>query len=101
MRQRLEALGLVVQQQVVIPGVGRVDMVIDGRLVVEVDGAGFHSDPVAVENDRRRNAELAALGFAVVRLSYPRITQDWAWCERVVLETLSRHSGGVVKVVAV
>jgi hypothetical protein len=35
-----------------------------------------------------------------VRLSYSRITQDSAWCERIVLETLSHHSGGAVRGVA-
>lgn len=95
-RQRLARLGIVVRQQVFIAGVGRVDMLVEGRLVIEIDGTGFHSDPAAVENDRRRNAELTARGLGVVRLSYPRITQDWAWCERIVIEALSHHSGGAV-----
>ncbi len=40
------------------------------RLVVETDGWQFHSDRRAFENDRRRDAELVARGFRVVRVTW-------------------------------
>ncbi|MDX6582933.1 MAG: hypothetical protein QOI10_2117 [Solirubrobacterales bacterium] len=39
------------------------------RLVVEVDGYAAHSSPRAFERDRRKDAELAALGLTVRRFS--------------------------------
>jgi very-short-patch-repair endonuclease len=43
------------------------------RLVVEVDGFAFHSSRAAFERDRRRDAELVALGFRVIRVSWREI----------------------------
>jgi very-short-patch-repair endonuclease len=63
------------EQQRVIAGVGRVDVVIGDRLVIEVDGAGFHTDIASFEQDRRRDALLSALGFRVLRFSYRQVEQ--------------------------
>lgn len=93
-RQRLGALGMAVRQQVLFPGIGRVDMQIVGtRLLVEVDSRKYHDDdPVAIERDRWRDAELTSRGYVVVRLSYERITTDWPWCLRMILAAVSAHS---------
>ena len=80
-RQRLLAAGISVDQQVRIPGVGRVDMVVqDARVAIEVDSRTYHSDPKNFENDRRRGAELLAIGYADIRLSFRKIFDDWPWC---------------------
>lgn len=50
----------------------RVDLLLRGRIIVEVDGEAFH-DPV---RDAIRDAELAALGYRVLRFSYRRIVGD-------------------------
>ncbi len=50
------------------PGI-RVDLMIGERLIVEVDGREHHSDPVAFERDRVRDARLSALGYRVLRFS--------------------------------
>ena len=63
-------------------------VVVGTRLVIEVDGRLYHQDPSAFQEDRRRDAELAARGYAVVRLSYAKVMFDWPWCERVVHEAL-------------
>jgi very-short-patch-repair endonuclease len=68
----LLALGLDFRQQVNVNGVGRVDFLVGDRLVIEVDGAQFHTGP-AFENDRRRDAALSALGFRVLRFSYTQV----------------------------
>jgi very-short-patch-repair endonuclease len=45
------------------------------RLIVEVDGMAFHSSPRAIVEDRRRDAELTAAGFRVLRFTWQDITQ--------------------------
>jgi very-short-patch-repair endonuclease len=46
------------------------------RLVVEVDGYAFHSSRAAFERDRRRDAELQARGYRVLRLSWRQLTAE-------------------------
>jgi len=90
--QRLRRRGVVLRQQVRIPGVGRVDIGVAGtRVIIEVDGRTYHEDSVAFEEDRRRDAELVARGYIVVRLSYRRVMDDWPWCERMVLAAIASH----------
>ncbi len=42
----------------------------DRRLVIELDGAAFHSSPVAVERDKRRDRRLRTLGLDVIRITW-------------------------------
>jgi len=69
---RLRALRVHFRIQVVIPGVGRVDVFIGDRLILELDGFAFHSSRESFESDRRRDLALQALGYRVIRLSYER-----------------------------
>ena len=46
------------------------------RLVVELDGFAFHAHREAFERDRRRDADLAAAGTRVIRLTWRRITAE-------------------------
>ncbi|HEX4443471.1 MAG TPA: DUF559 domain-containing protein [Galbitalea sp.] len=90
-RQRLLKRGVTVRQQVQISGVGRVDMIVNGtKVVIEIDGRAHHSSDEAFENDRRRDAELAARGYIVVRLSFSKIFADWAWCLNAVLNAMTQ-----------
>jgi very-short-patch-repair endonuclease len=51
----------------------------DQKLVVEVDGYGFHRSREQFENDRRRDAKLQVAGYRVIRLTQERIdTEPWA-----------------------
>lgn len=89
--QRLERLGLVVDRQVEVPGVGRVDAWIRGtRVIIETDGWEFHSRREAFERDRARDRALAARGFVVIRLTYGQITTDWPTCEREIRAAVDR-----------
>lgn len=63
------ALGYVVELQVSIQGVGRVDLLLDGWLVVECDSKSFHSSWEQRQKDYRRDRELAAQGYSVLRLT--------------------------------
>jgi very-short-patch-repair endonuclease len=54
-----------------------VDMLWRGqRLIVELDGRRFHDHPRAFERDRERDADLAAAGFSVVRLTWQRLARQ-------------------------
>jgi very-short-patch-repair endonuclease len=68
MRLVLRTLGCHVEVQVVIRGVGRVDFVVDGWLIVECDSKEFHSSWEAHKRDRRRDLAAAALGYTTVRI---------------------------------
>lgn len=46
------------------------------RLAVEVDGLAFHVSPRAFERDRLRDAELAARGVRVMRVTWRQITEE-------------------------
>jgi very-short-patch-repair endonuclease len=59
------------------------------RVVVETDGRAWHSDPLAFETDRRRDAELAALGYLVTRVTWRHLVDEpdqVAWRLRRALE---------------
>lgn len=94
-RYRCRRLGLSVHSQVwVAPGI-RVDLMIGERLIVEVDGREHHSDPVAFERDRVRDARLSALGYRVLRFSYNQVMFDWPLVEASILAATARgdHRG--------
>jgi very-short-patch-repair endonuclease len=48
----------------------------DQRLVAETDGAETHLTRAAFENDRRRDAELLAAGYRVVRFTYRQVSDE-------------------------
>ncbi len=56
--------------QVKFDGVGRVDMLVAGCLVVEADSRQFHDGWEAHVRDRERDLQLAALGLASLRPAY-------------------------------
>ncbi|MDZ8275023.1 DUF559 domain-containing protein [Microbacterium aquimaris] len=71
----LRSLGLRYEVQVQIEGVGRVDFLVEGWLIIECDSEEFHSDWDAQRRDRRRDQAAAARGFAV----YRPIAEDIMW----------------------
>jgi very-short-patch-repair endonuclease len=46
------------------------------RFVAEIDGFAFHSTPKKFEKDRRRDAELAAAGVRVIRVTWRQLTKE-------------------------
>jgi very-short-patch-repair endonuclease len=46
------------------------------RLIVESDGYAFHSSRSAFERDRRKDAELTAQGYRVVRVTWRQLTDE-------------------------
>jgi very-short-patch-repair endonuclease len=69
LRLLIDLLDVEVRTQVLIPGVGRVDILINGWLVIEADGYAFHADREAYRNDRRRDNALSERGYT--RLRFP------------------------------
>ncbi len=66
-RLLIRALGLSFETQVDIAGVGRVDFLVEGWVIVECDSRAFHSGWDAQQEDRRRDLAAAALGYATIR----------------------------------
>lgn len=76
LRQRLAARGHRVEQQIAVPGVGRVDARVDGVLFVEVDGFEFHSDRGAFARDRVRDTGFALIGARRLRFAAQHVIQE-------------------------
>lgn len=74
----LDQAGIRTRRQVDLGGddwIGRVDLVVSGtNLVIEVDSARFHTSRLDRLRDERRDAELAAAGYQVLR-----VTEEEAW----------------------
>lgn len=67
MRLILRQLGVRFQPQVVITGVGRVDFVVEGWLIVECDSRAHHEGWAKQRADRKRDLAAAALGYSTIR----------------------------------
>ncbi|MEV1131682.1 DUF559 domain-containing protein [Agromyces sp. NPDC049794] len=89
LRMAIRAVGWKVEVQVEISGVGRVDLVIDGWLVIEADGSAWHDDHEAVGRDRERNAALVRRGYRWHRFGYEQIISDLDGCIEVIAELLA------------
>lgn len=57
-------------------------------LVIEVDGRGTHGDDWHFEDDRRRDAELEALGYRVVRFTRLQLRRNPDWVARILRRLL-------------
>ena len=69
-RLQLIDMGLTPRVGVWIEGVGEVDMIILGFIVIEVDGWAFHSSKEQREKDLKRDRELLRRGYVVLRFTY-------------------------------
>ncbi|WP_284328429.1 endonuclease domain-containing protein [Demequina litorisediminis] len=67
MRDALMDRGLVVEPQRLIEFVGHVDLWVEERMVVEIDGYAFHSSREALGEDSRRNNALTLSGIPFLR----------------------------------
>ncbi|THG32297.1 endonuclease domain-containing protein [Naasia lichenicola] len=96
MRWRLHRMGIPARSQHRIEGVGRVDLLVGDRLVIELDGA-THGDPAGVSNDRRRDAVSTAAGYRTERYGYQQVLFGWPQIEAAILAIIEQgdhlHSG--------
>lgn len=90
---RLLALPLaVVDLQVPVAGVGRVDMLLDGWLVLEADGFEHHSTRAHYRVDRRRANALAERGYVLLRFSYEDIVHRPEYVSATIRLLLNRRA---------
>ncbi|MEO7981028.1 MAG: DUF559 domain-containing protein [Sporichthyaceae bacterium] len=80
-----------VETQVWIPGVGRVDLLVDGWLVLEADGFAHHSDRRSYREDRRRGNALVEAGYSLLRFSYEDVVHDEGRTSSLIAAVLARH----------
>jgi very-short-patch-repair endonuclease len=73
LRQLILDAGLRCEIQVSIDGVGRVDFLVDGRVVVEADSQGFRKEWEQHVRDRTRDLLLAERGYLTLRVLYQHI----------------------------
>lgn len=93
-RLALRAGGLRVETGVPITDVGFVDLLVEGRVVVELDGFAYHAGRREFAADRRRDRELVARGFVVLRFTYADVVGDPECVVRAVRAALSAVAAG-------
>ncbi|WZH35251.1 MAG: type IV toxin-antitoxin system AbiEi family antitoxin domain-containing protein [Microbacterium enclense] len=89
-RWRLRHWGIDVRTQQGVVSVGRVDLLIGERLIVEVDGAENHVGPDHRHRDLVRDAHAAAWGFATLRFDYAMVVHDWPTVELAIRAHIDR-----------
>ncbi|UUE21789.1 endonuclease domain-containing protein [Microbacterium sp. J1-1] len=89
-RLRLHLMGIEVHVQVAITGVGRVDFVIEGRVILEADGRENHAGSAHRHRDLLRDARASDLGFETLRFDYAMILHSWDVVAAAVLAALAR-----------
>lgn len=75
----------------VVAGVGRIDLVVDGWLATELDGRATHAQQAAFTRDRRRSALLQQHGYTVLHFSYAQVVYDWPLVAETILAVLRRR----------
>jgi very-short-patch-repair endonuclease len=91
-RLRLHLLGIRVETQVSIDGVGRVDFVLERRVILEADGKGNHAGRSERHRDLRRDAAASHLGFETLRFDYAMIIHEWDVVIAAILGALARSA---------
>jgi very-short-patch-repair endonuclease len=85
---RLSGGGTILDMQVVI-GRYRVDFLVNRKLVVEVDGAAYHSSPEAIKRDASRDAYMRGIGYYIIRIPARDVFADRIKAAKLVLEAIS------------
>lgn len=80
---------LPIQSQAVVDGVGRVDFLVAGRVVVEVDGHRHHTGLRAFTRDRERDRALVLRGYTVLRFTFRDVVDHPDRLVREISEALS------------
>lgn len=84
LRLALVRAGFRAELQVAIDGVGRVDIVVDGWLIIEVDSERHHGADNDRRRDRRRDAHAILAGHDTIRFDYWDVQEHLAWCVSVI-----------------
>ncbi len=89
-RRRLSLIGIAAQSQVMLPGVGAVDLLVGDRLVIELDGRSHHTREKEFHNDRERDARTVLLGGATLRFSSAQVLHDLDDVVRTIRAAMAR-----------
>lgn len=90
LRLRLHLVGIRLECQVDVGGVGRVDFVLDNRVLLEVDGKENHDGPGKRHKDLVRDAAASGAGFESLRFDYAQVVHDWPTVVAAILAALHR-----------
>lgn len=90
-RLRLRRLGIAVRTQVQIGRIGRVDLLVGNRLIIECDSHEFHDGEEAVHRDFDRDLALIDKDYLVLRLNYRQVVHEWERVEPVILGLVARR----------
>lgn len=90
LRLRLHLLGIRLSCQVTITGVGRVDFVVAGRLIIEVDGRENHDGWSMRHKDLMRDAAASAHGYETLRFDYAQVIHGWPQVQAAIVHALRR-----------
>ena len=93
LRLRMHILGVRLESQVRIAGVGKVDFVVAGKLIIEVDGKENHDGSAQRHKDLHRDAIASRLGFETLRFDYAQVLHDWPTVQAAILAALTRVAG--------
>lgn len=81
--------GLAVRPQVVVRGVGRVDLAdLALGIVIECESFEFHSDAASLACDVRRYTSCARRGLVVVRFTWADVMFDPGYCRRALQDVV-------------
>ena len=84
--------GINTATQVWIDGIGRVDFLLEGFLIVEIDGIAFHLEARQFKKDRRRDNSAILQGLPVLRFFYDDVVHAPDSVLAQVREVLARGS---------
>lgn len=90
-RRALERRRIAVRAQVEIPGVGRVDLLLGEKLIIECDSMTYHAAPEQYWRDRERDLVAKQIGYSVVRLTYEQVMEQWSSTLEALLVMIRRH----------
>ncbi len=93
-RLMLRAIGCGIELQVSIDGVGRVDLLVDGWLLIECDSEAHHGTWQDHKRDRRRDAAAVALGYTPLRLLAEDILYRPEWVADLLRRTIATGPAG-------
>jgi hypothetical protein len=88
-RYLLRLAGLLVVVHPVLDGIGEVDLLVEGRLIVELDGKEWHDPGEAFERDRRRDLVAATTRYRSLRFTWRQVLFEWASVEAAVFAALA------------
>jgi hypothetical protein len=87
--RRISDAGFHVVPQFDLAEFGRYDGIIDGSVLFEVDGRGFHSGTAEFFADRDRTLVGQAFGIPVVRPSARHVLEDWPMTLAAITRTVA------------